>query len=306
MTLRYVVFRLVYSALAILGVLVLVFAVTHMLADPVRIALPPNATLEQVEAMREKLGLNEPILVQLLMFLRSAAFDSFGESFWRQQPAMEIVLERVPATIYLALAAAVISLPLGIGMGILASVRPGSLLDRALNIFSVVSVSMVGFWLALMLILLVSVNLRLLPTSGYGGIDHVLLPAITIALLSCGFLAQVTRASVTEEMSKGYISAARARGLSETRVILNHAVRNAAIPIVTISGAFIAGLLGGDVIAETVFGWPGIGLLLVQAIKQRDLPLIEATVFVTAVIIVLANLIVDLLYPKLNPRVRLS
>jgi peptide/nickel transport system permease protein len=158
----------------------------------------------------------------------------------------------------------------------------------------------------LMLILIFSVSLRLVPVSGYGGIDHVFLPALTLALLQFGALAQVTRATLAEELSKSYVSAARARGISETRVIFGHALRNASIPIVTFCGLILLGLLGGSIIIETVFGWPGVGLLLIQAIQRRDLPLIYASVFVTAVLVLFVNLVVDLFYNKLNPRVRVS
>jgi peptide/nickel transport system permease protein len=306
MNLRYVLQRLFQSALGVFGVLVLVFVVTHLLGDPVRIALPGNSPPAMIAATRERLGLNDPILVQFGNFLWSAAFDSFGQSYWRYEPALQVVLERVPATLYLTVAALVVTLPLGIGLGILAALRPRSVLARAIDVFSFASASVVGFWLALMLILVFSVSLRVVPVSGYGGVDHVILPALTLALLQFGALAQVTRATLAEELSKSYVSAARARGISERRVILGHALRNALIPIVTFCGLILLGLLGGSIIIETVFGWPGVGLLLIQAISRRDLPLIYASVFVTAVLVLLVNLVVDLLYNKLNPRVRVS
>jgi peptide/nickel transport system permease protein len=306
MSLRYVSVRIFYSALSVLGVLVLVFVVTHLLGDPLRIALPNGSPPELIAATRERLGLNDPVPVQFAHFLWSAAFDSFGQSFWQFRPALQIVLERVPATLYLALASIAIILPLGIGTGILAALHPEARLTRIINVLSFMSVSIVGFWLALMLILILSVSLRILPTSGYGGLDHVLLPALTLALLQFGALAQVTRACLAGELSMTYVSAARARGIPETRIILGHATRNALIPIVTYCGLILMGLLGGSIIVETVFGWPGVGFLLVQAIQRRDLPLIYASVFVEAIIVLLINLIVDLLYTRLNTRVRLS
>jgi peptide/nickel transport system permease protein len=303
---RYLLQRLFQSALGVLGVLILVFVVTHLLGDPVRIALPANSPPAMVAATRERLGLNDPIAVQFGNFLWSAAFDSFGQSYWRFQPALQVVLERVPATLYLTLAALVLILPVGIGLGVLAALHPRSLIARTIDVLSFASASVVGFWLALMLILIFSVSLRLVPVSGYGGIDHVFLPALTLALLQFGALAQVTRATLAEELSKSYVSAARARGISETRVIFGHALRNASIPIVTFCGLILLGLLGGSIIIETVFGWPGVGLLLIQAIQRRDLPLIYASVFVTAVLVLFVNLVVDLFYNKLNPRVRVS
>jgi peptide/nickel transport system permease protein len=302
---RYLAARLVHSALALLAVLVLVFVITHLLGDPVRIVLPRTAPAAQVQALREQLHLNDPFLVQLKDFLVGAASGSFGTSFWQRQPALGIVMGRLPATIYLSFMAFLILVPLGLAVGLLAAIRPGSLLDRFLSALSFVSISVVDFWLALMLILVFSVYLKLLPTSGFGGIDHVILPALTLALLSAGSLALVTRASVIEELSKSYIAAARARGVPERRVIIRHGLRNALIPIVTVCGGLLNTFLGGVVICEVVFGWPGTGLLAIQAIDQRDLPLIEAVVFVGGVIAITLNLIVDLLYAVLNPKVRL-
>jgi peptide/nickel transport system permease protein len=292
--------------LVVVGVLLLVFGVTHLLGDPVRIVLSPTAPQAQIDAVREQLHLNDPFLVQLRDFILNAAHGSFGDSFWQHQPAMSLVLARLPASIYLALVAYALILPIGIGMGVLAALRPGSILERGLNVLSLISVSIVDFWLALMLILLFSVTLRLLPTSGYGGIDHVLLPALTLALLSVGSLAQVTRLSVVEELGKSYVFAARARGISETRIIFRHALRNALIPIVTVAGTILTGILGGVIIVELVFGWPGVGQLAAQALGKRDLPLIEATVFVSAVTVITINFVSDVIYMMVNPRVRLT
>jgi peptide/nickel transport system permease protein len=219
---------------------------------------------------------------------------------------MQLVLERLPGTLYLALVATLLILPLGIGLGMVAAFRRGSLVDRVVNVLSIASVSVVDFWLALMLILVFAVGLDVLPTSGYGGIEYVILPAVTLALLSAGTLAQVTRASTVEQLNRNYVAAARARGIPERQVIMRHALRNAAIPIVTVSGGIIATLLGGAIVAEVVFGWAGVGLLFVQAIQRRDLPLIEAAVFLTAVTVTLLNLFTDVLYQWLDPRVRLT
>ena len=303
---RYLAVRLAQSAFALFAVLVLVFVITHLVGDPVRIVLPITAPDAEVQALREKLHLNDPLLVQLKDFLLAAASGSFGESFWRNEPATSVVLERLPATIYLSVVAFAILVPLGVGVGVLAALRPGSLLDRTLSAVAFVSISIIDFWLALLLILVFSVTLRLLPTSGFGGPDHVILPALTLALLGAGTLALVTRASLVEELSKSYVSAARARGISERSVILRHALRNALIPVVTVGGGLLNTFLGGVVITEVVFGWPGTGLLAIQAIEQRDLPLIEAVVFIGGVIAITLNLFVDLLYGLINPRVRLT
>jgi peptide/nickel transport system permease protein len=303
---RFVLVRLAHSLLVLIFVLLVVFMITHALGDPVRIVLPPSAPQVQIDAVRERLHLNDPFPIQLRDFVLGALSGNFGDSYWQQEPAMQIVLGRLPATIYLSIVAFIIACPLGVSAGAIAALRPGSLVDRALRTLAFISVSVVDFWFALMLILVFSVMLRLVPTSGYGGLDHVLLPALTLALLSAGSLALVTRASMISELSRTYVSAARTRGVRERRVVLRHAFRNALIPVVTLSGALLSGFLGGTVVAEVVFAWPGIGALMIQAINQRDLPLIEATVFVAAVIVIGMNLIVDLLYGLLNPRLRVD
>jgi len=292
--------------IVIVVVIVVVFFVTHMLGDPVQIVLPSNATQAEVEAVRQQLHLNEPLYAQFFRFMGGAVHGDFGNSFWQGRPALGIVWHRFPATVLLCVAAIAIIIPVGVGLGILGALRPGSVMDRAVSVLSFLSVSVVDFWLALMLILVFAVEIRWFPASGYGGIQHLVLPAVTVAFLQVGTLAQVTRASVVEEMKSTYVAAARARGLPESRVILNHGLRNAMVPIVTIIGSDFALLLNGTVIAEVVFSWPGTGQLLIQAINQQDLPLIEACVFFAAVIITIANLLVDISYRFLNPRIRLT
>lgn len=306
MTLRYLAIRLLHSAAITLGVLALVFLVTHLLGDPVQIVLPPDSSQTRIDAVRKELGLDRPLIEQFQSFMADAARGTFGESFWQKRPAMELVLARIPATVYLAAVAMALILPLGIATGILAALRPGSRLERLIDIFSFMSVSVVGFWFALILIIVFSVGLRILPTSGYGGLEHAILPALTLAFVEIGQLAQVVRTAVADELTKSHVAAARARGIPERQVIVRYALRNALIPIVTVVGTLLTGLLNGAVIAETVFGWPGIGLMLIQSIEHRDLPLIEATVFVTAVMVTLINLLADMLYVLINPRVRLA
>ena len=302
----YVVRRLLQSVVVIGVVLSLVFIVTHLLGDPVAIALPPNATDTQIQVVRERLHLNEPLATQFYDFVRNAAEGSFGNSFWQERPALGIVFSRLPKTIYLALASIALIVPLGVGMGVAAALKPRSLLEKTLNTLSFVGISMVNFWLALMLILVFAVDLGWFPTSGYGGLPHFVLPVLTITILEIGGLAQLTRASVAEQLSQSYVRAARARGIPEIRVVFRHAVRNALIPVVTSAGGMLVGLLNGAIIAEYVFGWPGVGLLMLQSINQRDLPLLEACVFVLALTVAVMNLLVDLTYRFINPRVRLT
>ncbi len=288
------------------GVLIIVFLVGHGIGDPARLMLPPEAPHEQYLALRRQLGLDDPLHEQ---FLRAAAQwikGDFGDSLWQRVPALPLAVDRVPATLYLSAVAMLLAIPLAVLLGTVSAVRPRSLADRALTVFSLGGVSTADFWLGLMLILLFAVQLGWFRTSGYGGLEFVVLPAVTLAFRPVGRIAQVTRSSLLDEMSKQYVNAARGKGLPERTVILYHALKNAAIPIITLCGDETAALLNGAVVIETVFAWPGIGILLIQSIGRRDLPLIEATVFIIAIMIIVLNLLVDLLYAALDPRVRYS
>ncbi|MCY4526397.1 MAG: ABC transporter permease, partial [Anaerolineaceae bacterium] len=216
------------------------------------------------------------------------------------------VRERIPATLTLAAAAVALALPLGITLGALSALRPWSRVDRITNVISLGGVSIVEFWLALMLILIFPVRLGWFKTSGYGGIEYFVLPALTLCYKPLGRIAQITRSALLDELAKPYVKAARARGLKERRVVFVHALKNAAVPVLTISGDELAALLNGAIIVETVFGWPGIGRLTIQALERRDLPMVEATVFVVAIFIIVTNLLVDMAYTWLNPRIRFS
>jgi peptide/nickel transport system permease protein len=219
-------------------------------------------------------------------------------------PALPAALSRVPATLHLAFATALIAIPTAIAIGTISAIRPRSFADRLLTVISLGGVSTAEFWLGLMLILLFAVQLGWLPTSGYGGLEHTLLPALTLAFRPIGRIAQVARGAMLDEMSKAYVTTARSKGLSERVCTFGHAFRNAAIPILTLAGDETASLLNGAVVVETVFGWAGIGSLLIQSIGRRDLPLIEATVFVISIMIITLNLAVDVLYTRVDPRIR--
>jgi peptide/nickel transport system permease protein len=283
---------------------VVVFFVTHLIGDPVSLMLRPEATEEQRQALRERLGLNDPLPVQFGRFMSGALRGDFGQSIWQRVPAMPIVLDRLPATIYLASVTLLLAIPLSIVLGIVSAIRPGSVVDRVVTVIALGGVSTAEFWLGLMLILLFAVRLGWLPTSGYGGIQYVLLPAIALAVRPLGRVSQVVRSAMLDQFSQPYVTTARAKGLSERVVVYLHTLKNAAIPIATLVGDEAASLLNGAVVIETVFGWPGVGILLIQAIERRDLPLIEASVIVIAVMIVTVNLLVDLTYSLMDPRVR--
>ena len=303
---RYVFRRSIHSIGVAFVVVVLVFLVGRMVGDPARLMLPVDALPEQFESLRERLGLNEPLLTQFFAFLGGAMSGDFGDSFWQKVPALDLVLSRLPATLLLAAATMAIALPSAILLGALAVHKPGSWADRAVNVASLSGVSIVDFWLGLMLILIFSVQLGWLPTSGYGGIEYIVLPAVVLAASPLGRIAQITRSALLDEMSKPYIRAARAKGMTRRRAIFRHGLKNAFVPIITMAGDETTSVLNGAVVIEAVFAWPGVGLLLIQAIQRRDLPLIEATVLVVAVLVIITNLLVDLAYAYLNPRIRYS
>ena len=288
----------------LLGLVVVVFFVTHLVGDPVSLMLRPEATAEQRDALRERLGLNAPLPVQFGRFLSGVARGDFGDSIWQRVPALPIVLDRLPATLYLTTATLLLAVPLSILLGIVSAIRPGSIIDRIVTVISLGGVSTADFWLGLMLILLFAVRLGWLPTSGYGGIQYVILPALALAVRPLGRVSQVVRSAMLDQFSQPYVTTARAKGLTERVVVYLHTLKNAAIPIATLVGDEAASLLNGAVVIETVFGWPGVGILLIQAIERRDLPLIEASVIVIAVMIVTVNLLVDLTYSFMDPRVR--
>ncbi|MCA9878313.1 MAG: ABC transporter permease [Thermomicrobiales bacterium] len=286
--------------------MVAVFFFTHMLGDPARLMLRPEATAEQVDAVRTRLGLNDPLHEQFFRFMGNAVRGDFGESIWQRTPALPIMLGRLPNTLYLAGVTILIAIPIAALLGIVSALRPGSLIDRTATVIALAGVSIADFWLGLMLILFFAVNLGWLPTSGFGGPEYVILPALALMVRPLGRISQVIRSSMLDQLSQPYVTTARSKGLSERVVVTLHAMKNAAIPALTLIGDETAALLNGAVVIETVFGWPGIGLLLIQAIERRDLPLIEACVFAIAVMIVFANLLVDLAYTFFDPRIRYS
>ncbi len=295
--------RFIHSVFVLLGLVVIVFFVTHSLGDPARLMLRPEATEEQVQAMRDSLGLNDPMPVQFSRYMGNVARGDFGVSIWQRVPALPVVLERIPATLYLAGVTLLLALPLAVLLGIISALWPRSVADRIVTLVSLTGVSTADFWLGLMLILVFAVRLTWLPTSGYGGWQFVILPALALAFRPLGRVSQVVRSSMMDELSKTYVVTARAKGLREQSVILFHTLKNAAIPIITLSGDEAAALLNGAVVIETLFGWPGVGVLLIQAIERRDLPIIEAAVITIAIMIVTVNLLVDLIYARIDPRI---
>ena len=302
----YLVRRFFHSLLVLLGLIVAVFFVTHLIGDPARLMLRPEATEEQVQAVRDRLGLNDPIHVQFGRFMGDVARGNFGDSIWQRVPALPVVLDRLPKTLYLTGVTLGVAAPLAVLLGIISAIRPRSIADRIVTVIALAGVSTADFWLGLMLILFFAVELGWVPTSGYGGIEFVILPALALGVRPIGRVSQVVRSAMLDQMNQGYVATARAKGLREQAVVFSHTLRNAAIPVLTMLGDEAAALLNGAVVIETLFGWPGVGILLIQAIERRDLPLIEASVITIAVMIVVVNLLVDLAYTLFDPRVRYS
>lgn len=300
----YLIRRLIHSIFVLIGVSLLVFFVGRMLGDPARLMLPLEASEAQVQALRARLGFDQPIYVQLIKFLTDLARGDLGMSIWQGVPAMSLVLSRFPATVYLALTVVTFSLILALPMGIIAAVWQRSPVDRLVTVASIAGISMPTFWLALMLILFFAVELGWFKTSGYGGPEFVVLPVMALSVVHIGRISQVVRSCMLDELSRPYITTARSKGLNEVATVVRHALRNAAIPVITLTADEVAGLINGVVIIEWIFAWPGIGLLALDAIERRDFPVIQADVLLVAAVVVALNLVVDLTYAYVDPRIR--
>jgi len=301
--LQYLFKRLWHTVYVIIGISVISFFFIHLSGDPVMLMLPADASNQEIEDLREQLGFNDPIYVQYLRFAWQALRGDFGESMYYKVPAMQLILERLPASLELALAAMLIALAVAVPIGIISAVRRGSLLDMGSMLGALFGLSMPHFWLGIMMILIFSVKLGWLPTSGRGTLAHLIMPSVALGLSLMAMFARLTRSVMLEVLSLDYIRTARSKGLKERIVIAKHAFKNALIPLVTIAGMQFGFLLGGTVIIETVFAWPGVGRLVVQAIFNRDYPLVQAIVLVLAVIFVAVNFIVDMLYMYLDPQI---
>lgn len=300
----YLISRLAQTALVVVLALTAVFFMVRLGGDPVLLFLPMDIQARDVEEFRERLGFNDPLVVQYGRFLAGALRGDFGESLRYKQDALTLVLERLPATLVLAAAALGLTFCLAVPLGVLSAVRRGTVLDFLGMSLAVLGQAIPGFWLGLILIYVFSVRLGWLPTGGTGGLAHLVMPCLVLAAFYAARMARLTRSSVLDILNEEYVLTARAKGLRELVVIGKHALKNAAIPIVTLAGLETAQLLGGAVIAETIFAWPGVGRLTVQALLNRDFPVVLAAVFVISVTYTLINLLVDLLYGWLDPRTR--
>jgi peptide/nickel transport system permease protein len=302
----YVAGRLATAVLVILGVSVVSFFLTFLTGDPAEIMLPPGATAAQIEKFRAEWGFADPLPVQYWRFLTRAVHGDFGVSLRHGQSSLPLIVARLPATLQLTVTAMLLAIVLAVPLGVLAATHRGGPIDLAAMSVALVGQSVPNFWLAIMMILLFAVSWGLLPTSGRGGVAHVVMPAAAIAINLMALLTRLVRSTMIEMLSEDYVRTARAKGLRELFVTGRHALPNALIPLVTVVGLQFGYILGGAVVIETIFTWPGVGLFTIQAILNRDYPVVQAAVVVLATAVVLINLAVDLLYVWLDPRIRVT
>ena len=300
---QYFLGRLQHLFWVLLAVSVLVFLLVYLSGDPITLLAPLDAKPEDVERIRVLYGLDQPLIVQYWNVLVKALQGDMGDSFRYNQPALEMVMEKLPATIRLALFSLVLTILVGIPLGLWAGSHPNSAVDWLVSLITFVGISIPSFWLGILLILVFADKLRWLPPSGDASWQNILMPGITLSIYSIGLLSRLVRSTLIDVMQRDYIRTARAKGLRERIVLYRHALRNTMIPTVTVLGLQLGALLGGSVVVESVFAWPGVGWLMLQGIQNHDLPLVRAVVLVIGLGFVLINLIVDLLYSRLDPRI---
>jgi peptide/nickel transport system permease protein len=304
---RMILKRLFIGVFVMWGAASLIFLIVRAApGDPAAVLLGPDASREQIHDLTVSLGLDRPLIVQYFSYLGDAARFDFGESYRLGRPAMDAVLDRLPATIDLTLAATVIAVLIGLVLGVVAGGRPGGKVDRVVSAATIALQSFPTFWVGIMLILVFALGLRLLPSSGVGTPAHLVLPAVTLSLPFIAIVARVTRGSVAESMGEQYVQTARSKGLTERQVLTGHVLRNSLIPVVTVVGMHVGQLMGGVVIIENVFAWPGMGLLVVDSVGNRDYAVVQAVTLLIAAIVTVLNLVADLAYLRLDPRIRLE
>lgn len=297
--------RILQMIPVIFGVTVIIFVILRISGDPVVLFLPEDAPQEQVEQLRRSLGLDRPIWEQYIIFIQNLLQGDFGESLrYKNQDVLSIVLERLPATFELAAASIFVAILISLPGGVLAAIYRNKWPDYLSSVIAVLGRAMPNFWVGIMLILVFAVQFRWLPVSGRGGVENLILPALALGTSLAAILMRLMRTSMLEVLHLDYVRTARAKGVLPRGLIFKHAIRNALISYVTVLGLEIAGLLAGSVVTEQVFAWPGIGLLVIQAINSRDMAIVQAVVIVSAIVVMLANLIVDITYALIDPRIR--
>ncbi len=301
---RYIFLRFLQAAVTLLILSLAVFLSVHLTGNPALYLLGPEATEQDYEQMKRNMGLDKPLYVQYANFLGGIVQADFGTSHIRDVPARDILLQRLPATLQLAGVAFILTIIVGVPLGILSAIKRDSILDQLGKLFAVVGIAAPSFWIAIMLILLFGAILGWLPTYGRGGIEHFILPAFVLSWHSMAGVLRLARSSMLEVLDSEYVKFARIKGLKEMVVISKHALKNAVIPVLTFSGLTLAGLLNGSVAIEVVFAWPGIGRLMLEGIRTRDFPIVQATVLAAGFFYVFTALVVDIMYAYINPRIR--
>jgi peptide/nickel transport system permease protein len=302
----YIARQVVQLVVVVIGISILSFGILHVIGDPVLLLLPQNAGKEEFERYRHLLGLDRPIYVQYWTFASRAIVGDFGRSWYGDAPAFKLVIERMPPTIYLTFAGLGVALLIAIPLGTLAALRRHSFVDTLCTMVATAGQALPLFWLGIMLIIIFAVRLKLLPASGYGTWQHFLMPSLCLGMAFAPITMRLVRSGMIEVLSMDYIKTARSKGMAERRVVWKHAFRNAAIPVITVLGLQFGQLLGGAIITETVFAWPGVASLTVDSIRNQDFPVVQCAVVLLALIIVLVNLVVDLAVGLIDPRIRVG
>ena len=303
---HYAARQLIQLVVVVVGISMLVFAILHVIGDPVLLLLPQNAGQEEYERYHKLLGLDKPIYVQYWKFASRAVQGDFGTSWYTSTPAFKLVIERMPPTLYLTTAGLVTALLIALPLGILAALKRHSFVDNLCTMLAVAGQAMPIFWLGIMLIIIFAVRFKALPASGYGTWEHFLMPAFTLGAFLAPITMRLVRSGVIEILNMEYIRTARAKGFAEPTVIVKHAFRNACIPVITVLGLQFGQLLGGAIVTETVFAWPGVATLTVDSIRNQDFPVVQCAVVLLALIIVAVNFLVDMVVGLLDPRIRLG
>lgn len=301
---RYLFSRLIQSVLLMIGVLIITFFMVRLTGDPARVMVPRDASPERVEAMREVMGFNEPLILQFTRYMGGAMRGNFGQSLHYRAPAMRLVMERVPATIELTLAALAFALVFAIPLGIFGGSRPGSIWDTLARGFGLLGQTIPNFWLALMLIVVFSVDLGWFPTFGRGGFSSIVLPAVALGFFPLGQFTRLVRSATLEVRGEDYIRTAYSKGIDERQVLMRHVFRNVSITLVSILGVQFGYMLGGSIYIESIFSWPGIGRMINEAVQARDFPLVQAIAVFSAGFVVVLNLLTDIAYAIIDPRIR--
>ena len=301
---RYLARQVVQLVVVVIGISILSFGILHVIGDPVLLLLPQNAGKEEFERYRHLLGLDRPIYVQYWTFASRAIVGDFGRSWYGDAPVFRLVIERMPPTIYLTFAGLAVALLIAIPLGTLAALRRHSFVDTLCTMVATAGQALPLFWLGIMLIIIFAVRLKLLPASGYGTWQHFLMPSLCLGMAFAPITMRLVRSGMIEVLSMDYIKTARSKGMAERRVVWKHAFRNAAIPVITVLGLQFGQLLGGAIITESVFAWPGVASLTVDSIRNQDFPVVQCAVVLLALIIVVVNLIVDIVVGFIDPRIR--